>query len=85
MATELARLAVRARAAVKSISTASSAARDQALVVAADLLASGTAGLLEANRADLDRARAGGLGDTALDRLALDEGRIEQMLSLIHI
>jgi glutamate-5-semialdehyde dehydrogenase len=79
MATELARLAVRARAAVKSISTASSAARDQALVVAADLLASGTAGLLEANRADLDRARAGGLGDTALDRLALDEGRIEQM------
>ena len=79
MATELARLAVRARVAVKSISTASSAARDQALVVAADLLASGTAGLLEANRADLDRARAGGLGDTALDRLALDEGRIEQM------
>jgi glutamate-5-semialdehyde dehydrogenase len=79
MATELARLAVRARAAVKSISTASSAARDQALVVAADLLVSATAALLEANRADLDRARAGGLGDAALDRLALDEGRIEQM------
>jgi glutamate-5-semialdehyde dehydrogenase len=79
MATELARLAVRARVAVKSISTASSAARDQALVVAADLLVSATAALLEANRADLDRARAGGLGDAALDRLALDEGRIEQM------
>ena len=38
MATELARLGVRARAAVKSISTSSSAARDQALLVAADLL-----------------------------------------------
>jgi glutamate-5-semialdehyde dehydrogenase len=79
MATELARLGVRARAAVKSISTASSAARDQALLVAADLLMAGSATLLEANRADLARARAEGLADAAIDRLALDEGRIESM------
>jgi glutamate-5-semialdehyde dehydrogenase len=79
MATELARLGVRARAAVKSISTASSAARDQALLVAADLLVVGSATLLEANRVDLDRARADDLGAAALDRLVLDEGRIESM------
>ncbi len=79
MATELARLGVRARAAVKSISTASSAARDQALHVAAELLVAGSAALIEANRADLDRARTEGLGDAAVDRLALDEGRIESM------
>ena len=79
MATELARLGVRARAAVKSISTASSAARDQALRVAAELLVAGSAALIEANRADLDRARTEGLGDAAVDRLALDEGRIESM------
>ena len=79
MATELARLGVRARAAVKSISTSSSAARDQALLVAADLLVAGSATLLEANRVDLDRARADDLGAAALDRLVLDEGRIESM------
>src|ERR1039458_7952782 len=67
MATELARLGVRARAAVKSISTASSAARDQALYVAADLLQANSAALLGANRSDLERARAEGLGDAALD------------------
>jgi glutamate-5-semialdehyde dehydrogenase len=79
MATELARLGVRARAAVKSISTSSADARDQALLVAADLLVAGSATLLEANRADLDRARADGLPEASLDRLALDEGRIESM------
>jgi len=79
MATELARLGVRARAAVKSISTASSAARDQALYVAADLLKANSAALLGANRSDLERGRAEGLGDAALDRLELDEGRIESM------
>ena len=79
MATELARLGVRARAAVKSISTSSSAARDQALLAAADLLVAGSATLLRANRADLDRARANDLGAAALDRLTLDEGRIESM------
>ena len=79
MATELARLGVRARAAVKSISTASSAARDQALLVGADLLVAGSAAVLRANRVDLDRARAADLGAAALDRLVLDEGRIESM------
>jgi glutamate-5-semialdehyde dehydrogenase len=79
MPTELARLGVRARAAVKSISTASSAARDQALFVAADLLVAGSATLLAANRTDLDRGRNEGLGDAAIDRLELGEGRIESM------
>ena len=79
MATELERLGDRARAAVKSIAAASSAARDQALQVAADLLEAGAADLLAANRADLERARTDGLGEAALDRLALDDRRIESM------
>src|ERR1700728_4335545 len=79
MATELARLGARARPAVRSISTASSAARDQALVVAADLLVADSALLLQANLIDLERAAGEGLGATAIDRLALDEGRIEAM------
>jgi glutamate-5-semialdehyde dehydrogenase len=79
MFTELERLGARARAAVKSISTASSAARDQALVVGADLLVAETAVLLAANRVDLERAESAGLGGAAIDRLVLDEGRIEAM------
>ncbi|HLJ07249.1 MAG TPA: glutamate-5-semialdehyde dehydrogenase, partial [Acidimicrobiia bacterium] len=79
MAAELASLGVRARAAVKSISTASSAARDQALLVAADLLLAGAERLLEANRADVAKAEADGLAPGALDRLALDPARIDQM------
>ena len=38
-----------------------------------------TAALLEANRADLERARAKGLTRAFLDRLTLTEGRIEEM------
>jgi glutamate-5-semialdehyde dehydrogenase len=79
MAAELASLGVRARAAVKSISTASSAARDQALLSAADLLVARSGAVLEANRLDLRSAEAEGLAETAIDRLTLDAGRIEAM------
>jgi glutamate-5-semialdehyde dehydrogenase len=79
MATELERLGARARSAVKSISNASSAARRQALVVAADLLVADSAVLLQANRIDLERAERQGLAASATDRLVLDEGRIEAM------
>ncbi|MGH8997255.1 MAG: glutamate-5-semialdehyde dehydrogenase, partial [Acidimicrobiales bacterium] len=79
MAAELASLGVRARAAVKSISTASTAARDQALLTAADLVAARAPQLLEANARDLARAHAEGLTPAAIDRLALDHGRIESM------
>ncbi len=79
MAAELASLGVRARAAVKTISTSSSAARDQALVLAAELLVARSEKLLEANRADQAAARAAGLAPSALDRLALDAARVEQM------
>jgi glutamate-5-semialdehyde dehydrogenase len=79
MAAELASLGVRARAAVKSLSTASSAARDQALFSAADLLVARSEAVLEANRLDLRSAVAEGLAETAIDRLTLDAGRIEAM------
>jgi glutamate-5-semialdehyde dehydrogenase len=79
MAAELASLGVRARAAVKSISTASSAARDQALLTAADLLVARTGTILEANRRDLRTAETEGLAATAIDRLSLDGRRVEAM------
>ncbi len=57
----------------------SAAARDEALRLAADLLEEDTALVLEANRSDVERARAGGMEATALDRLTLTEARIASM------
>ncbi len=80
MAAELASLGVRARAAVKSISASSSAARDQALGLAAELLIARSGKLIEANLADQAAARGAGLAPSALDRLALDAARVEGMV-----
>lgn len=58
---------------------ASSATRDEALRIAADLLVEGSSGLLAANEEDLARADAAGMGATAIDRLRLTAARIEGM------
>jgi glutamate-5-semialdehyde dehydrogenase len=74
--TELGR---RARRAATTLATASTAAKDAALLAAADVLVQHTTDVLEANAADLDAAAAGGMGAGPLDRLRLDEGRIAAM------
>lgn len=53
--------------------------KNDALVQMARGMEEKTAALLEANRADLERARAKGLTRAFLDRLTLTEGRIEEM------
>jgi glutamate-5-semialdehyde dehydrogenase len=53
--------------------------RNEALAQMARGLEEKTAPLLEANRADLERARAGGAARAFLDRLTLTEGRIAEM------
>jgi glutamate-5-semialdehyde dehydrogenase len=54
-------------------------AKDRALAASAQALRDGCARILAANARDLEEARAGGLGAAALDRLRLDEARIEAM------
>jgi len=73
---ELGRAAV---AAGRLVARSSSAARDEALHVAADLLEARTAAILAANAEDLDRATAAGADATSLDRLRLDEARVAGM------
>src|SRR5207245_11629110 len=53
--------------------------KDEALAHMARALEEKTAALLEANRADLERARTRGLTRAFLDRLTLSEARIEEM------
>jgi glutamate-5-semialdehyde dehydrogenase len=69
----------RVRAAARPMAQAHSGARAGVLLAAADMLTSQAAMVLEANRSDLSRAAADGMSGAALDRLALDGGRLRTM------
>jgi glutamate-5-semialdehyde dehydrogenase len=78
-ASPLVDLGRRARAASRLLARASSAARDEALLVAADLLDERADHLLQANAADVERAEQAGADATSLDRLRLDRARVAGM------
>src|SRR5437762_448555 len=68
-----------ARAAAHALAVCGTRVKDDALTHMARALEEKTAALLEANHADLERARTKGLTRAFLDRLTLTEGRIEEM------
>ncbi|MDX2157806.1 MAG: glutamate-5-semialdehyde dehydrogenase [Hyphomicrobiaceae bacterium] len=67
----------KARAAASQLAIAPTAAKNAALMEAARQLRSRTADILAANLMDLEAARARGTTGSFLDRLALDEKRID--------
>ena len=69
----------RAKAASRVLAVASTAAKDAALVAAADLLEQRAPEILEANVADLEAAAQAGLEGSPLDRLRLTDDRIAGM------
>jgi glutamate-5-semialdehyde dehydrogenase len=69
----------RAKAASRVLATASTAAKDAALLAAADLLVGRTDAILEANAVDVAREEAAGMAAPLLDRLRLTPARIEGM------
>lgn len=73
------KLAEQARAAARQLATVSGQAVDQWLRQSAVVLRSHCSTILEANRADLERANASGLSEAFLDRLRLDHRRIESI------
>ena len=76
--TELQRMGEKAKEAARFLACAG-ARKDKALRAMADALEAHTAQILEANREDLEAARANGMRETMLDRLALTESRIASM------
>jgi len=68
-----------ARLAARGLALCPTRVRNEALVQMARGLEEKTAALLEANRADLERARAGGAARAFLDRLTLTEDRVAEM------
>ncbi|MGM0562299.1 MAG: glutamate-5-semialdehyde dehydrogenase [Pseudomonadota bacterium] len=76
---QIAELGRQARTAAQELAISSTEQRNRALREAAAALRAGTAAILSANSQDLDQARNRGTTGAFLDRLALDEGRIEAM------
>ena len=72
-------LGARARQAARLLARADPARKDGALRAAAALLRQRREEILAANRKDLEAARQRGLAGAMLDRLMLDESRIEAM------
>ena len=78
-------LAVRARAASSVMSTATAAQKDDALMrVAALLVGERQGGLLQKNALDLEEGRRAGLSLAMLDRLLLDEKRLQALAAAVR-
>ena len=72
-------LGKQARAASRLMAKVDTNARNRALLAMAAAIRRDKAGLLAANRADMDNARATGMDEAMLDRLALSEKSIASM------
>ncbi|MGD8514717.1 MAG: glutamate-5-semialdehyde dehydrogenase [Granulosicoccaceae bacterium] len=72
-------LGERARIASRAMNRANTGQKNAALEAIAAALQANLAQLLDANRSDLENGRARGLDDALLDRLELNEERIEAM------
>jgi len=79
MAPDLHQIGARVKAASRVLATASSAAKDAALLAAADLLVDRTEVILAANAQDVARAEAAGTAPPLVDRLRLSPSRVEAM------
>ncbi len=74
------RLGQQAREASAAMARAESSLKNQALLSTADILDQSREALTEANAKDLENARANGLSDAMVDRLALTPARIDTMI-----
>ena len=77
-------MGARARAAATVLASATSAAKTQALNAAADALDATRTKVLAANAIDMDAGRAKGLSAAMLDRLLLDDSRIDGICAALR-
>jgi glutamate-5-semialdehyde dehydrogenase len=75
----------RAKAASRILSTASTDAKDAALLAASDLLVDRAGDIITANADDVARAEGAGVTETVVDRLRLDESRIGGMANALRL
>ncbi len=77
----VAEMCSRARPAARVIAGTADAARSRALLSAAQAIEDTTEAILAANAADLDQARGDGLTSAMIDRLRLDGGRLDAVVT----
>jgi glutamate-5-semialdehyde dehydrogenase len=82
---EMQALGARARKAAQVLAITPRAAKDEALLAAAASLRARAGEILEANAQDLAAARRRGLRASLLDRLALDDRRVEAMATGLEL
>jgi glutamate-5-semialdehyde dehydrogenase len=80
----MARLGQQAREASRIIATATTGQKNQALAAIADAMNASRATLLAANKIDLENGRAKGLDAALLDRLDINDDRIDAMIEGLH-
>ncbi len=79
IATLMTNMGQAAREAARQLAVASRATKDEALLVAADELQKRSSGIIDANKRDLETATKAQQPESFLDRLMLDQGRIEKI------
>ncbi len=80
----MAEMGRKARTAARILATTPSKAKRSALNGAADRILAERDTILAANRKDMEKGRAAGLGDAFLDRLMLDDTRIQQIAAAMR-
>lgn len=75
----------RAKAASRALSTVTADVKNRGLLAIADSVRSNTAEIIRANAVDLDRGRENGLAAGLLDRLRLDESRLEGLATATEL
>jgi glutamate-5-semialdehyde dehydrogenase len=76
---EMADMGIQARAAASELAQASTQAKNDALTAMAGHIRAGTQDILKANAQDIEAAKSNGRPAAFVDRLTLDQGRIEAM------
>lgn len=74
----------RARAAARILRQCSTGQKNRGIVAMADQVLAAEAGILAANRQDVEEAKAGGLSAAMIDRLTLDSKRLAKMAGEIR-
>ena len=77
-------IAAKAAQAARALAAADTTQKNAALTRAATALRENMARLVEANGLDVDAAKAAGRPDAFVDRLTLDEGRVEAMAAALE-
>ncbi|WP_338551667.1 glutamate-5-semialdehyde dehydrogenase [Paenibacillus sp. KS-LC4] len=84
MTSEVVQKATLAKRAASIMNTVTTDQKNEALYTIADALIAHTADIIEANKLDLLSGEAAGTSRSLLDRLALDEGRIEAIAQALR-